>query len=96
MPPNKTLAFLFIFYDLLCFQVIYEYIRSLFSFFFPIHLHIASACIKIECVMFPALVCMYIMYYKKKIRTETQITNEIYQEKGTYLTSHTARSAICD
>lgn len=64
-------------------------------FFFSIHFHIASACIEIECVMFPALVCMYIMYYEK-IRTETQTTNEIYQEKGTYLTSHTARSAICD
>lgn len=70
---------------------------SIFFFFF-IHFHIcwfvASACIKIECVMFPLLsACIYCITKNTYRNTNT---NKIYQEKGTYLTSHTARSAICD
>lgn len=71
-------------------------------FFFFIHFHICwFACIRIECVMFPFLsACIYcitkIIKTTKNISYRKRNTNKLSEEKGTYLTSHTARSAICD
>lgn len=58
---------------------------SIFFFFF-IHFHIrwfvASARIKIECVMFPLLsACIYCITKKKKILTETQILTRYIKKK---------------